>query len=425
MLLLGVATGRVVLYYTSMDTFNPGSSILSPDGAIRPARHGLPATEGYRTREECRQTLEQVPLNQRLLPYTCSPITALPESSAGALARQGRSALSKRCDSDFRIALQPRTSPRHRLPHSHTPRWLPRLEDGLADEYIKELAKRGVWDRDGHKLLPPARQLSELFPSRAALLFNSPSVTAAFVNDFVAPRTGPSSSVTDDVRLLAQGATEYSGPSCLLRRLVGRTTPTVLNTVRAVLAPLAQRRPAGKETGGGGGALLVGLHVRRGDKAMMGECRECINLDDPDVQPGEKDRIELQQFVDGLHSINASVSTLRRRLQRDAYVFVASDTNTGLHLSRRVLGASSVLSMHGQAVHTTRTLAHATPDAVKVAVDLLCLAVSDVLFSLGGSSFSGAAGALQLGVSRVGEQHSQAGLEEHEIQQVLSSFTET
>ena len=61
----------------------------------------------------------------------------------------------------------------------------------------------------------------------------------------------------------------------------------------------------------------------------------------------------------------------------------------------------------------------------KVAVDLLCLAVSDVLFSLGGSSFSGAAGALQLGVSRVGEQHSQAGLEEHEIQQVLSSFTET
>ena len=87
-----------------------------------------------------------------------------------------------------------------------------------------------------------------------------------------------------------------------------------------------------------------------------------------------------------------------------------------------MLGAANVLSMHGQAVHTTRTLAHVTPDAVKVAVDFLCLAVSDVLFSLGGSSFSGAAGALQLGVARVGERQSQADLEEHEIQELLASF---
>ena len=40
-------------------------------------------------------------------------------------------------------------------------------------------------------------------------------------------------------------------------------------------------------------------------------------------------------------------------------------------------------------------------DAVKVAADFLGLAVSDVLFSIGSSSFSGNAAAMQYGVQRV------------------------
>ena len=30
--------------------------------------------------------------------------------------------------------------------------------------------------------------------------------------------------------------------------------------------------------------MLVALHLRRGDAAMMRECKECINLEDPDAQ---------------------------------------------------------------------------------------------------------------------------------------------
>ena len=82
-----------------------------------------------------------------------------------------------------------------------------------------------------------------------------------------------------------------------------------------------------------------------------------------------------------------------------------------------------VLTIDGLAVHSTRILHNtATADATKVIADLLALAVSDVLLAIGPSSFSGLAGALHGGITRVGEQAGQLELTTEEIDQLRHSF---
>ena len=99
--------------------------------------------------------------------------------------------------------------------------------------------------------------------------------------------------------------------------------------------------------------------------------------------------------------VNASIAQLRSTLGRDVLIFAASDTNVGLERVSTILGEERVLSVRGRAVHSTRTSTPTSPEAVKVAADFLALAMSDVLFAIGGSSFSGNAAVLQAGVSRV------------------------
>ena len=103
-------------------------------------------------------------------------------------------------------------------------------------------------------------------------------------------------------------------------------------------------------------------------------------------------------------------------------VFVASDTVLGLHLAHAALGGTTVLSVSGSAVHSTRTLHAATPDGVKVIADLLAMAVSDVLLAVGQSSFSGAAGALHGGITRVGDRASSFHIEPAEMAMLKASF---
>ena len=303
-------------------------------------------------------------------------------------------------------------------------RTLMAIDDGLADPYIERMrgATGGprMWDRWKHTLLADAPPLSRLFPISTSVIFNSPSVTAAFLPDFISTATLPSKSILED------GGGEYSGPGCLVRHLSQHTTLAVVRTLLAVLAPTAVAAcPDGQHECASlrSGALVVGLHLRRGDKAMLAECRECINLDDPDVQEGEKDRIEMKSFIQQLHRVNRTVGMLRLRLQRDVVVFVASDTVLGLSHARALLGENNVVSLSGQAVHSTRTLAGgavATPDAVKVAGDFLALATSDVLLSVSGSSFSGNAAAMNRGVTRMeGHIHD---LSPNEIEALRSSL---
>ena len=87
------------------------------------------------------------------------------------------------------------------------------------------------------------------------------------------------------------------------------------------------------------------------------------------------------------------------------FVYVASDTTDGLAAATEVIGSSHVLSTTGSAVHSTRQAAQGeSAAAIKVAVDFLALAVADVVFGLGDSSFLGnAAAAGMAAVARVGE----------------------
>jgi uncharacterized protein YceH (UPF0502 family) len=227
--------------------------------------------------------------------------------------------------------------------------------------------------------------------------------------------------------LLARGAGEFNGPICLVRHLTRRTSKAVLRNLLFILSPTAScpEPDAAECADAQSGALLVGLHLRRGDKAMMRECHECVNLEDPEVQPTSADRIELSHFEQGLASVNRTVTHLRTSLRREVMVFVASDTVQGLHMARVALGPRTpLITVDGFAVHSTRTLHTATPDGIKVVTDLLAMAVSDVLLAVGQSSFSGLASAIHGGVHRVGGRSvgSEVHFDEAEMMALRASF---
>ena len=415
LLLLGLATGRRVLYVTDRGAFNTGGALLSPtadapmlprarrwrpwESAARAATRGsgsgsaslpnaldgLPADVGFASSEACTSfvaSLAQRPSAPRLssdvttpLPYRCRSLRAAGEA--------GR-------------------------------RWLPALEDGMADEFVKAMTKSRVWDRWKHKMLRPL-PLHQLFPNSSAVAFNSPSVTLAFANDAVlaaAPHLAP----------VASGGGEFSGPSCLVRHLTSRVAPSVLRSILSALAPSALTATCtAADAACASGALVLAIHVRRGDKAMMEECRTCVNQEDPDVQPGQPDRISLTQVQQRLLGVNRTVTALRQALGRDVLVFAASDTEQGTQLVRDVFG-DAVLTVNGQSVHSTRTRAAGSTDAVKVVADFVALAIADVAVAIGQSSFSGNAFALNLGLATQLGTRARGQVLPHEIEALRASF---
>ena len=101
------------------------------------------------------------------------------------------------------------------------------------------------------------------------------------------------------------------------------------------------------------GAVLVGVHVRRGDASMQTECTDCVNADDPDVKSGMQ-RLPLAALHAQMGCVNASLAAIRRASGKPAYAFVASDTAEGLRVAVETLGAAHVLHVAGDAVHSTR-----------------------------------------------------------------------
>ena len=362
LLFLGLATLRPVRLWTDAEVFNSasGGALFGPAGrVVQPVEGCLPPSVGFATSEACVSHLAT--LKSVLLPYRCVEMSV-----------------------------------------PHTPgsaRWLPRLEDGEADKYINSLKEQRVWDRWHHARL---RELNaaDLFPNSTALAFFSPSVTLAFAKELLLPPS-PRTPYEHTLAAAGVGAGEYSGPRCLVRHMMRRASPQVMRTVLAALAPTAstRRAPAGGQRAG---ALLVGVHIRRGDRAIYVECPTCVNQDDPDVKAAESaDRIQPAQLEKQLRLVNRTVGRLRRALGRDVLVFGASDTQMGLEMMRHAFGDSSLLTVGGRAVHSTRTSTPTAPDAIKVAADFVALAMSDVLFAIGDSSFSGNAAAVHAGVVRV------------------------
>ena len=139
---------------------------------------------------------------------------------------------------------------------------------------------------------------------------------------------------------------------------------------------------------------------------MGRECAGCVPSWEPDVH--KPDRVTSQELARGIGCVAATVGTLQQQLRRRVRVFVASDTASGHQLVRAALPPSvPLLSVGGAAaVHSKAERAEADAAgsaAVKLAADLLCLAVADVALALGQSSLS--ANAVSAGlvpVARVG-----------------------
>jgi hypothetical protein len=81
-------------------------------------------------------------------------------------------------------------------------------------------------------------------------------------------------------------------------------------------------------------AILVSVHLRRGDGAMGSECHGCVSEHEPDVHnPVLGYRMTLDELDRGLHCINAVVQRIRLELGRP--VAVRALVSTGSQSRRR------------------------------------------------------------------------------------------
>ena len=184
LLWLGLATGRQVLWWTDSLTFNSvsGGSLFSPPGRIGPPLEGgLPPGVGFSTLSECDSFISG---SKTLLPYKCISLPVAPKP-----------------------------------PVRHTyQKWLPRLEDGMAMDYIDILKKKKIWDRWAHKRIREELDPGELFPNQTAVVFGSPSITLAFIQDMLLKRK-PESGLSAAYCCLSRRG---EGPNCLVRHMLRR-----------------------------------------------------------------------------------------------------------------------------------------------------------------------------------------------------------
>ncbi len=196
-------------------------------------------------------------------------------------------------------------------------------------------------------------------------------------------------SLSMETRNLGHGVHEFAGPACIVRSLVRRIAPGALRTLEKIFSGSAKLRA---------GALLVSLHIRRGDSAMFRECPTCVSANEPDVKG--KDRVTLDELRQSLLAVKSGVDALRIRLKRDVEFFVASDTAAAVELARSVLG--SVLTSPERAMHSTQTTKEwgdtaSRKEAYKVAADFLGLALGDIVF-VSASAFGGNAAKMGFGL---------------------------
>ena len=470
-LLLGIVLGRPVAFRAEAAVFNRYGSLIGPDDSISAAVYRMrgahtlaaataplssrPSSRGWSNFLACRAARAKL-VKSTVPPYRCRRIDGDEDSNerdegslgtgavAGAPASTGEddvveryaerqangsdqsgsstsastSASSNRSNSSSRS--RSRSSSRRRSSRRGS-EWVLALEDGNAYEALEILKNR--WNRWTH-IAKSGAPLADYFPP-GPLMFQSPSVINMYAADFVGADGTLDATMRNERATVAEliaGHTDLSGPRCLVRRLSDTVHARVLAEVVEALRPTAATAASGAASASS--AVLVGLHVRRGDAAMQSsecmlmasdclphqvrrgdaamqsECVECVNGDDPDVV-AKFERIGVEGLERELACVNRSVNQIEAALQladtpgpaRRVHVFVASDTEHGVARARAVLGAARVLTISGRAVHSTRDDGEA---ARKVAADFIGLALADVQFGIGDSSFLGNAAAAGL-----------------------------
>ena len=381
LLLLGMVVDRPVLLHSEGIVFNKNGALVGPEPRFRSALYRSPgaASAGYSSFLLCRAAKDKASAKV-LLPYKCK------RADAASGMDDSRTAAITGGEGDNGASLT---------------RWFPMVDDGDAWAVINTLGKGKPprWNRFTHSAR--AAPLKDYFPP-TPIMFGSPSVIAMYLADFILAdetvdvvKRNHRIAATD----LAAGRTDLSGPSCLLRTMLAAVSKRVLTAVVNALGPTAPAPGANDE-----GAILVGVHLRRGDAAMQKECPRCINGEDPDVVD-KLERITLDHLRQSLRCVNTSLAAIRDATKRRVLAFVASDTAEGMGLATEVLGEANILSVPGAAVHSTRERASSEhEEGVKVVADFLALALADVHLGLGDSSFLGNAAAAGLGlVKRAGD----------------------
>jgi len=338
--LLSLVLGRPGFIVQQGAVFNKGGALLAPDPALVPAVYTKPPPETWSNLADClaaRRTWHQT----LRLPFDCVTLAEQP-----LLSECG---YSTPCN-DLLRCIECTTCSSHNS-RCNSVRYIPAIADG-DDKAVLAMGDRWL-DRFARRVIRPT-PLESLFPSRP-FLFQSLSMAAGIASVPVIISNDNSSNVmlrqtqmragwasadmdaAASVRELAEGHGEFSGPACITRALTARLSPSVLDQVRATLAPM-RRHPD---------ALLASLHIRRGDNFIRRECGVgCINSDDEESW-NNTTRVPDGMFSAGLRAVNASLTEAAARLKRPVYIFVAADSNMALRAARTTFGNRRVLSVAG------------------------------------------------------------------------------
>lgn len=411
-LLLGLATGRPAHIWMRARVFNRGGSLLAPPASASPYIDDLPQSVGYASRAACEQGLAVAINGGVLLPSVHYDCVSYPRNSSG-IGNGGHDGGGS--DGGENMV------------------WLPLLDQAWVRGRSWALRQGSWWDARHSAVLRPV-DIGSLFPNRTALAIDKKAALRFMIGRLVLARVeaskgsgkgagkgaaaaaGPPAWSPLALEQLARSTHHLAGPGCLVRHLITRAAPPVLQAVANVLAEPAVAEPvaaaervAAAEGGRRLQPLVVGVHIRRGDRAMHGECTSCVNPNEQDIHGS--DRIGLDAVRQRLGRLNRTLVRLGAAICRPVTVFLASDTALGARLARRALTGSGARVIHTQGLavvssntHVTRRSTKYQRDSVKVAADFLALAVSDVVVSVGDSAFSSNAAAMGFGLALMGNQ---------------------
>ena len=205
---------------------------------------------------------------------------------------------------------------------------------------------------------------------------------------------------------LVDGATEHHVPPCWARLVADRPTAAVVRLVKEAL------------TGVPANALLVTLHIRRGDSAMGRENPAHVDMEQEDTKGG--DRIRQSSLEERLQCTADHLALLRKRASpRPVGIFIASDTVGGLDTASKFFPDFATIDS-ALSVHTSRVAGKPASVGVKVVADFWGLSLGDLVVGLGSSTFGAMAAAAGLApVKRVGDDTACVALSEEEIELIL------
>ena len=265
-LLLGMVLDRPVLLHTEGAVFNQHGRLVGPEPSLSPALLRSPAAQsaGFPSFLFCRAAKERASASLQL-PFRCQRAQGGEGASDGGGSDVAGGGDGGSDGGDDGGGDGGGGDGRSNGGGSHGgsdggARWFLTLDDGNAWSIIDTLSKGpggARWNRFTHATR--AAPLSDYIP-RAPAMFASPSVIAMYLADFVL--ADETLDVTKrnhraSAAHLAEGRTDLSGPSCLLRALIASVSRRVLTRVVSALEPTAVPSSSSDE-----GALLGKLTRR-------------------------------------------------------------------------------------------------------------------------------------------------------------------